>query len=366
MSTKPDVKLKAPQARAFTIPTDAPEADGTLSWDRTTLIVVDIDGGGETGLGYAYAHGSAVTVINETLAPLVDGLDAFAPEAAWDKMVRAVRNMGWPGIAAGAISAVDVALWDLKAKLLGVSLAELLGIRRDRVDIYGSGGFTSYSDRRLVEQLGGWVDDDGCRAVKMKIGSEPARDPTRMETARAAIGTADLYIDANGAFTPRQALSMAATAEEFDVTWFEEPVSSDDLDGLTRVRDGAPDTMDIAAGEYGYQPFYFRHMLEAGAVDVLQADATRCGGVTGFMKAADIADSFMTPLSAHTAPALHCHLGAAAPRFRNIEWFHDHVRIEHMLFDGAPQPQFGTIAPDRDRAGLGLIFKAKDAEAYAA
>lgn len=364
--TSSDVKLKAPRARAFSIPTDVPEADGTLSWDKTTLVLVEVEAGGHTGLGYAYAHKSAVSVIDGVLAPLVEGLDALAPDAHWDRMVKSVRNMGWPGIAAGAISAVDIALWDLKAKLLGMSLADLLGVRRDSVEIYGSGGFTSYDDRRLAEQLGAWVEKDGCSAVKMKIGSEPARDPARMKTARKAIANADLYIDANGAFSPRQALSMAVTAEDFGVTWFEEPVSSDDLAGLARVRDGAPAAMDIAAGEYGYQPFYFRHMLEAEAVDVMQADATRCGGVTGFMKAAEIADSFMTPLSAHTAPALHCHLGAAAPRFRNIEWFHDHVRIEHMLFEGAPEPRNGAIAPDRNRLGLGLNFRFEDAEPYAA
>ena len=115
-------------------------------------------------------------------------------------------------------------------------------------------------------------------------------------------------------------------------------MSSDDLDGLRLLRDRAPAGMEIAAGEYGYDPFYFRRMLEAGAVDVLQADATRCGGITGFLKAAAIADASHMPLSAHTAPALHLHVCCAAPRLRHLEWFHDHVRIEQVLFDGAPTP----------------------------
>jgi L-alanine-DL-glutamate epimerase-like enolase superfamily enzyme len=281
-------------------------------------------------------------------------------------MAAAVRNIGRPGIAACAISAVDVALWDLKARLLERPLATLLGQARDAVPIYGSGGFTSYSNRRLQEQLRGWVEQDGCAFVKMKIGSDPAADPGRMRAARDAIGEAELFIDANGACSRKQALRIAERCADLDVTWFEEPVSSDDLDGLRLLRDRAPAQMEIAAGEYGYTPHYFRRMLEAGAVDVLQADATRCGGYTGFLRAAALADAFGIPLSAHTAPALHLPVCCAAPRLRHLEWFHDHVRIERMVFDGAPIPKAGTIAPDLGRPGHGLVFKRRDAERLAA
>jgi L-alanine-DL-glutamate epimerase-like enolase superfamily enzyme len=276
-----------------------------------------------------------------------------------------VRNAGWRGVCACAISAVDAALWDLKAKILDLPLVRLLGAARDAVAIYGSGGFTSYDDDRLARQLAGWVERDGCRAVKMKIGSEPGRDPVRVARARAAIGEAELFVDANGAFSRKEALHFAEIVTAHDVSWFEEPVSSDDLEGLRLLRDRAPARQRIAAGEYGYEPFYFRRMLDAGAVDVLQADATRCGGVTGFLKAAALADAHAMPLSAHTAPALHLHVAAAAPRLMNLEWFHDHVRIERMLFDGAPQPEHGMVRPDLSRPGLGLAFKASDAERYA-
>ncbi|MGH8143030.1 MAG: enolase C-terminal domain-like protein, partial [Steroidobacteraceae bacterium] len=148
-------------------------------------------------------------------------------------------------------------------------------------------------------------------------------------------------------------------------SWLEEPVSADDLCGLRRVRDRAPRTMEIAAGEYGYSLDYFRRMLEAGAIDVQQADATRCGGVTGFLQAAALCEAFHVDLSAHCAPALHCHLGCAAPRFRHVEWFHDHVRIERMLFDGAPVPHAGIIRPDGSRPGLGLLLRRSDAERFA-
>jgi L-alanine-DL-glutamate epimerase-like enolase superfamily enzyme len=357
-------QIEAIAVRSLRIPTDAPEADGTIAWDHTTMVLAEITAGDATGLGYTYASEAVATVINEVLAGVVRGRSAYDIPALWTAMVGAVRNVGWRGVCANAISAVDVALWDLKAKLLGLPLFALLGAERNSVAIYGSGGFTSYSLGRLRDQLSSWVEEDGCRWVKMKVGSEPEKDLQRVDAARRAIGKAALFVDANGAYDRKQALLFA---EKFaGIAWFEEPVSSDDLEGLRLLRDRAPANMEVAAGEYGYDQFYFRRMLEAGAVDVLQADATRCGGITGFLKAAAIADAYGMPLSAHTAPALHLHVGCAAPRLRHLEWFHDHVRIERAIFDGAPKPRNGEIAPDPTRPGLGLIFKRQDAERLAA
>jgi L-alanine-DL-glutamate epimerase-like enolase superfamily enzyme len=358
-------RIEKVAARAFRIPTDAPESDGTLEWDATTLVLTEISAGGEKGVGYTYASAAAAKVITETLVDVLNGQEAFGIPRLWNAMVARVRNLGSRGICACAISAIDVALWDLKAKVIGLPVVQLLGAQRDEVAIYGSGGFTSYTDKRLKDQLAGWARRDGCRAVKMKVGRDPARDPERVAAARSAIGDAELYVDANGALSRKQALALARECEELAVTWFEEPVSSDDLEGLRLIRDRAPPGMDIAAGEYGYEPFYFRRILEAGAVDVLQADATRCGGFTGFLKAAALADAHGLPFSGHTAPALHLHAAAAAPRLKNLEWFHDHVRIEHMLFDGSPSPENGVIRPDLSRPGLGLAFKEKDAAQFA-
>ena len=362
---RPDATISSVSARAFRILTDAPEADGTASWDATTLVLVEVESGGLTGIGFSYAAGAAADVVRGKLSEVIEGGEPFDIPRLWQKMVGAVRNMGWRGVCASAISAVDWALWDLKAKLLDLPLTSLLGAERSAVPIYGSGGFTSYGDERLTDQLGSWVETDGCQAVKMKIGSHPDDDLRRVRVARAAIDGAELYVDANGALSRKKALWFAERFADYNVTWFEEPVSSDDLEGLRLMRDRGPAGMDIAAGEYGYEPFYFRRMLEAGAVDVLQADGTRCCGLTGFLRAAALADAHCIPLSAHTAPALHLHAGCAAPRFKNIEWFHDHVRIEHMLFDGAPIPKGGEIFPDLSRPGLGLVFKAKDAERFA-
>ncbi|HEY4172102.1 MAG TPA: enolase C-terminal domain-like protein, partial [Rhodopila sp.] len=353
-----DAAIDWVRAKAYTVPTDFPEADGTATWTSTTIIVVHVGAAGRQGVGYTYADTSVATLIEGKLASVFAGRDAMDPPGAWRTMNVAVRNLGRAGLAATAISAVDTALWDLKAVLLGQPLASLLGRYRTSVPIYGSGGFTSYDDTQLARQLAGWVEHEGCRWVKMKIGTHPDRDPRRVAAAKTAIGGAGLFVDANGAYGRSQALDLAERfAAEQDVRWFEEPVSSDDLTGLRHIRDRAPVQMEIAAGEYGYTTDYLRHMLESGAVDVQQADATRCGGVTGFMLAAALCEAHHTDVSAHCAPALHRHLGCAAPRFRHVEWFHDHARIERMLFDGAPVPHDGAIAPDPSRPGLGLSLK---------
>jgi L-alanine-DL-glutamate epimerase-like enolase superfamily enzyme len=357
--------IESVEVSAYKIPTDFPEADGTYAWDSTTLVLVEVEGGGQRGLGYGYTGTAAARLIKEMLADVVKGHDAFAVPAAWVAMVEAVRNLGRPGIAATAISAVDSALWDLKAKLLEVPLVSLLGPVREAAPIYGSGGFTSYSIAKLRDQLAGWVAQ-GIPRVKMKIGTDPPDDFERVSAVRSAIGPhAELFVDANGAYSRKQALAFAEDFAELQVAWFEEPVSSDDLDGLRLLRDRGPAGMDIAAGEYGYDEYYFRRMLNAGAVDVLQADATRCLGITGFLRAAMLADSHHLHLSGHCAPSLHTHPACAITNLRHLEYFHDHVRIEQLLFDGAPTPVDGSLRPDLSRPGLGLDFKHSDAEQFA-
>jgi L-alanine-DL-glutamate epimerase-like enolase superfamily enzyme len=359
------VPIERASVSAYSIPTDAPESDGTATWDKTVLVLVELTAGGVSALGYTYADAATAQFAHTHLAPLLGGRDARDVPAIWVAMCRQVRNLGHPGVAAMAISAVDAALWDLKAKLLDQPLYKLLGAARDAAPIYGSGGFTSYSTRRLQEQLGGWVEQ-GIPRVKMKIGTHPHEDLDRVRAAREAIGAAaQLFVDANGAYALKQALGFAEEFAALGVTWFEEPVSSDDLSGLHLIRDRGPKGMDIAAGEYGYDVWYFRRMLEAGAVDVLQADASRCGGVTGFLKAADLCEAFHLPFSAHCAPALHVHPACATTAdFRHLEYFHDHTRVEAMLFDGAGKPVDGALRPDPTRPGLGLEFKRADAERF--
>jgi L-alanine-DL-glutamate epimerase-like enolase superfamily enzyme len=350
---------------AYTIPTDYPESDGTLEWDKTTIVIVEAKSAGVTGIGYTYADLSTATLIDTLLSGVVRGCDALDINGSWGSMVRSVRNLGRPGIASMAISAVDIALWDLKAKLLKLPLAKLLGSARTGIPVYGSGGFTSYSVDQLQRQLSDWVRS-GIRMVKMKIGRKPAADLERVRRASGAIGKdAALFVDANGAYSRKQALWFASQFQEADVRWFEEPVSSDDLEGLRLIRDRAPAGMDIAAGEYGYEAGYFRRMLEAGAVDVLQADATRCGGVTGFLQVGALCAERSLLLSAHTAPSVHMHVCCALPAAIHVEYFHDHVRIENLLFDGVEKPDGGELAPDLSRPGLGLEIRRADASKYA-
>ncbi|MGA8808201.1 MAG: enolase C-terminal domain-like protein [Thermoanaerobaculia bacterium] len=348
---------------AYTIPTATPESDGTAEWDSTTLVTVHVDAGGKTGFGYTYADVATATLIGDRLKNIVIGRDPFAIDAAWAAMIRSVRNLGRRGIAAMAISAVDNALWDLKAKLLGVPLVRLLGSVRDAAPVYGSGGFTSYSIDELKQQLVGWVAD-GIPRVKMKIGRDALADRERVAAARDAIGNAELFVDANGAYSRKLALEQAEIVSAYDVRWFEEPVSSDDLDGLRLLRDRAPASMEIAAGEYGYEIMYFDQMIAAGAVDVLQADATRCCGITGFLKTSAICEARSIPLSAHCAPSLHRPLGCALLPLRHLEYFFDHARIESMLFDGFAAPTGGALLPDLSRLGLGVELKTQDAERF--
>jgi L-alanine-DL-glutamate epimerase-like enolase superfamily enzyme len=346
---------------ACTIPTDEPESDGTAEWDSTTIVVVEASAGGQTGVGYTYCEAAAAEVVRSKLAPCV-GHDV---RASWLAMTAAIRNMGRPGVGFCAVSAVDQSLWDLKARLCGISLVELLGAAHADVPVYGSGGFCSYTDEQLREQLGGWVAA-GIPRVKMKLGREPDRDPSRLDVAREAIGDdAELFVDANGAFTAKDALGWAERyAVEWRVGWFEEPVSSADLAGLRLLRERGPAGMDIAAGEYAYVPADFRNLM--GAVDVLQADVTRCGGITGLLGASGLASAFGVDVSAHCAPAISAHAFCAVERRRHLEYFHDHVRVEAMLFDGVLEPEAGALEPDRSRLGNGLAFKRKEAERWAA
>ena len=357
MATATTIAIERLDVAAHTIPTDEPESDGTLQWDSTTIVVVQAHAGGEVGLGYTYTHDAAARLIEDKLAPLVRGRDLDDIPALWEELGAQLRNIGRPGIGFMALSAVDIALWDLKARLVDVPLVELFGAVRGEAPVYGSGGFTSYSIDRLREQLAGWVEA-GIPRVKIKVGREPDDDPQRLDAARDAIGVdAELFVDANGAFDHEDALAWAERyAREWGVTWFEEPVSSADIDGLALVRQRAPQGLDIAAGEYAFVPADFRNLLDAEAVDCLQIDATRCGGYTGFLHAAQLADHFGIDVSAHCAPQASAHVCCAIPRFRHIEYFHDHVRVERMLFEGVLEPEHGVLRPDRSRPGHGLAL----------
>jgi len=341
------VNVDEVRAAAYTVPTAGTEADGTLCWEATTVVVVTARAGDTTGTGWSYGHAGAVSVINDLLAKAVKGCDAMAVPRCHAAMRLITRNDIVPGLIGIGLSAVDVALWDLKARLLDVSLVDLFGRARATVPVYGSGGFTTWSDEQTTERLGELVHGaEGIRAVKLKIaeewGSNERRDLHRIEVVREAVGTGcDVMVDANGGYQAKQAARVAREAAGLGVVWFEEPVSSDHLAQLALLR-GIIEP-EVAAGEYGTDPLYFRRMCAAGAVDCLQVDATRAGGYTGFLAAAAVAASFGLQVSAHCAPSLHFPVCASIPNLRHVEWFFDHRRGDAMLFHGAARVRGGAM-----------------------
>lgn len=351
--------LEALRTHVRTIPTDAPESDGTLVWDATTVVVVEVQAGGITGLGWTYADGATAQIIDDKLVDALDGLDLDRVPEAWSAMRRAIRNDGPQGLATYAVSAVDVALWDRYARARQQPLAYALGAFRTAVEVYGSGGFCSYDDVQLTEQLRGWTAA-GMTKVKMKVGADPDADPHRVAVARAAIGKdVQLYVDANGAYAPREAVTRAHELDRAGggIRWLEEPVSSRDPKGLSFVRAHVPAHVAVAAGEYVSGPEDARDLLAAGAVDVLQADATRCGGLTGLRAIGALAAAHGVPLSGHCAPTLHLHGGCAIERLAHVEHFHDHVRTDHIIFDGVPEVRDGRLEIDPGRPGHGLTLR---------
>lgn len=365
MNASANVTIGDVAARAYTVPTDGPESDGTYEWSSTTCVVVRMSAEGQTGLGYTYTHSAAAALINEKLADVVRDCSALSPQHAWNAMRTSLRNTPCRGLAMFAVSAVDTALWDLKARLLGVPLVDLLGRVRDGAACYASGGFTSYSLERLAGQLGGWARE-GFSKVKMKVGREPDKDEERVAAARDAVGDADLFVDANGAYSVERASDLARRFGDLGVSWFEEPRPSDDPAGLATVRRRAPAGMSIAAGEYAERSSDAAALAEAGAIDVMQPDITRCGGFTGLTAIASVCAERHLPLSMHCAPALSAQAACAFGGVRHIERFHDHVRVEQILFDGLPRLDGDRLIPDRAAAGNGLTLREADARRFEA
>ncbi len=366
-AVRAECPIEAIDVQAYKIPTQEPEeSDGTLEWTSTTMVLVEVAAAGKKGIGYTYADAAAAAVIADVLRDAILHRDALQTAARYADMYAKIRNNGREGITSMAISAVDIALWDLKGRILEAPVSVLLGAARSRTPVYGSGGFTSYGIAQLGEQLGHWVHAMKIPRVKMKIGREPEQDGKRVAAARKAIGSgAQLFVDANGAYARKQALEMAALFAEQNVCWYEEPVYHNDLEGNCMVREHAPAVMEISNGEYGFAPYNFAQIIAAQAADVLQADVTRCGGYSGFIAVDGLCEAHMMPLSSHCAPYVTLPAASAAKMLRHVEYFYDHVRIERMFFDGTPDPKDGCLAPDLERPGIGLDFKRQDAQRYA-
>ena len=361
------MRIEGLDLAVYTVPTEEPESDGTLTWDETTVVVVAPRAAGVTGLGFSYATAACATLIYDVLTDAVVGADAMNVSSVWSDMVRRIRNLGRPGIASMAIAAIDTALWDLKARLLELPLARLLGAVHEEVPVYGSGGFTSVTDGQLARELAGWTQGDRIPRVKIKVGtargSRPERDLERVALARKTVGDdVELYVDASGGYSRKQAVRLARSFAEEGVCWLEEPVSSDDLAGLREVRDQSE--ADVAAGGYGYDLPYFERMIGAGAVDCVVVDVSRCAGVTEWLRVAALAAAHNLEISGHGAQSLHAHPAAAVDNLRHLEYFYDHARVDRLLFQGVLDPTDGMLRPDLSRPGMGLELR-PDAEQFA-
>lgn len=347
---------------AYRFPTPHPESDGTLEWDATTAVVAQVHAGERCGLGWTYSGTAAAAVISDNIESVLCGRNAYDVDGAWAAMHRACRNIGTKGIAMQAISAVDIALWDLKAQLLEIPVSVLLGRVRDHVPIYGSGGFTSSTDSEIGQDVAAWKDA-GCSAMKIKIGkdfgSDIGWDLRRATLLRELAGPeVELMVDANGAYTSGQAKRVGKELDAIGLRWFEEPVSSDDKAGLAEVR--ACVTADVAAGEYISDAYDASAMVPV--VSCLQLDCTRCGGFTGFLRGCAVAAAHNLDVSGHCAPALHAPVAAAVPHLRHVEWFNDHVRLEPLLVDGAPHVSGGTLEVPTECLGHGMTLAAGAAD----
>ncbi len=359
--------MQSVTASTYVVPTEQPEADGTLAWDSTTVVLVEAVAGDMSGLGWTYSSRACQAVIEDLLTEIVVGRDVEDVPGSWSAMVAAIRNLGRPGIASAAIAAVDTALWDLKAKQHEVALCTLLGQVRECVPVYGSGGFTTYDAPTLRQQVESWTGELGISRVKIKIGesrgSEVSRDLDRVRQVCTLVPPeTEVFVDANGGYSRKQAIRVGRYLDELGVTWFEEPVSSDDLAGLRLVRDALD--CDVTAGEYGSDLTYFERMLGAGAVDCLQADVTRTAGITEWQRIAALAQAAGVELSAHCAPTLHLHVASVVTGLRHVEWFADHVRLEALMFDPGPRVRDGVMRPDTGRPGLGVELRTSDADTY--
>jgi L-alanine-DL-glutamate epimerase-like enolase superfamily enzyme len=365
IATEAGARIDKVEVSAYEIPTATEqESDGTLVWHSTSVVLVHVSCGEHTGLGYTYCHPAAGRVVEAKFAQLLEDADPLMPQQVWTRMQVEARQLGHAGIAAMAISAVDVALWDLKAKLLDVCLADALPRFRESVPIYGSGGFCNYSDEQLREQVAGW-SAAGFRSMKIKVGRDKPRDPARVALVREVAGPeAELMVDGNGAYASDEALHWAGCFREHGVTYFEEPVSSQDLEGLAELHRRAPAGMAIAAGEYGWNLPYFQRMIDARAVHILQADVTRCGGITNMLRVDGLCKARNLRFSAHCAPGISAHACCGMETVVHVEYFFDHYRIESLLFDGTLDPHDGLLTPDRSRPGLGIELKQADARRY--
>lgn len=323
---------------------------------RNALFVhVKTDEGLE-GLGISAGHSAVQAVVEHTLKDVLIGQDPFDVEKLWNLMFWHVRGFGRKGVAFCAISALDIALWDLKAKALGLPLYKLLGPYTDSVPVYGSGGWTNFDESQLVEEQLGYVER-GFRRIKMKVGKDfgtrEDEDVKRLATVRKAVGDdVEIYVDANNGYYAKQAIRMSKVFEEFDVKWLEEPVLADDVEGLAAVARAT--TIPVATGEHEYTKFGFKDLIARGGADIVQPDVGRVGGVTEWLKVAHLAHAFNLPVAPHSYQLIHLHVACATPNLKVVEYLGAVEQSDRVWYAEFAEPVNGMWSPDPTKLGLGL------------
>lgn len=350
------------EVKYFEIPTETPERDGTLEWLSTGLVTLELYSGSHKGLGYTYADRATASFLVEHALPYLKGKDESQHFLMLDVLKRKYRNLGNAGVTSMALSAVDIALWDLRASVLNISIQNLLGIRRECTPFYGSGFFLDDNSQDLMRQLEKF-QNMGIDSFKMKIGDGFNSDISRMKDMRMRIGDeASLFVDANGYYGHKEALELSREMEKFNVSWFEEPISSDDINGLQFLKDRFPFKVNLVAGEYCYQITDVLRLIESKAVDIIQVDATRCEGVTGAMRASQLAHAYNLPVSTHCAPLLHGNIGLSLENLYISEHFYDHTRIEEKYFTHKGSYIDGAYWPSSDQIGFGWDLNSQTRE----
>ena len=323
---------------------------------------------GIEGLGFGDGGRASQTLINDSLKPILIGQDPLCIEKLWDDMFWRLRGVGRKGLAFAAISAVDTALWDLKAKRFGVPLYQLLGPYTDSVPIYGSGGWTHFSIDELVAEQVGYAER-GMKSVKLKVGKDfgtsEKEDIQRLAAVRDAVGDdVEILIDANNGYYAKQAIRMARAFEPYRVGWFEEPVLADDIDGLAAV--AAAIDIPVATGEHEYTKFGFRELIARGGADIVQPDVGRVGGVTEWMKVAHLAHAYNLPVAPHAFQLVHLHVACATPNLRIVEYLGVNEDFDKLMYTDFPEPVAGMWSPYPDKPGLGLELNPEAVEKYRA
>jgi L-alanine-DL-glutamate epimerase-like enolase superfamily enzyme len=363
------MKISRIQTQIVRLPADEPLAGGPTEPGATRNIVtlrIQTDAGVE-GIGYTFfgaALTSALKQAVETLGALTVGEDPLRTEAITAKLRTASAGCGPGGILTLAISAIDIALWDIKGKALNLPLWQMIGGARERVPTYASGALMRNFPLDHLVKAGRKLVEKGFRQMKTQLAlpgdTSPAIEVDRIRRMRESVGPdIDLMCDINQRWRVEQAIDIGKRIEDVHLYWLEDVTAHDDYPGLARVS-AALDT-PVAGGEYLYGPVPFRHMMEARSVDIIMIDLMRAGGVTGWLKIAGMAEAFNLPVVSHLVPEIHVHLIAAIPNGLTVEY----MPWTAGLFEEVPQPVKGELAVPK-KPGLGLKFDEAAIKRYAA